>query len=168
MHHVPAGVLNAFHHDLATAIAIGQRRGQDASQRRVLFERLDDLRGDLATLGERRKLLDEVFRKHPLSLQRPESFEKNANGCDRAKDDRSHEWAAGPNEFPHGPELYRTARAKGSLQAPPDAGKARDPSHGDPRQARRPETELDTAHATCIDDGGSRSTPARERRGAGL
>src|SRR6185295_9959900 len=109
MDDVPAGVLDALHHDFAPAVAVGERRRQHAPQRRVLFERVDDLGADLAALRERGKLLDELFGQHALSLQRPESFEKNTDSRDRAEDDRSHEWAAGPHELPHGPGSYRRA-----------------------------------------------------------
>ena len=108
--------------------AVGQRRGQHAPQRRILFQRLDDLGIDLVALGELGHLLDELFGQHAFALQRPESFENNTDRRDRADDDRPHEWAAGPHDFPHGPGSYRSAR-ESVIQAPPGEGIARRARH---------------------------------------
>src|SRR5262245_14629084 len=109
MHHVAADVLDALHHDLAAAMPVGQGRREHAPQRRIFLERLDDLGVYLVAFGELGDLLDEVLRQHAFALQGPETFEDDTDQGDRAENDRPHEWAAGPNDFPHGPGLYRRA-----------------------------------------------------------
>src|SRR5678815_1507370 len=115
-----------------------------------------------------RDSLDEVLGQHALALQGPESFENDTDEHDRADDDRPHEWAAGPHDFPHGAGSYRRARRKGLLRAPPDKRVylvARDGEHA---HAARPYPEFDPAIASSVEDPGAGSSPVFESLCTGL
>src|SRR5688572_13766696 len=146
---------------------VRQGRRQHAPERRVLLQRFDDLGVDLVTLGELGNLLDELLRQHAFALQCPETFENDSDQRDRAHDDRPHEWAAGPHDFPHGLASYRGA-PKASLEAPPGEGITRRARGGESENALRPEAELDGAVACRLENRDSRTAPARKHAGARL
>ncbi len=87
--------------DFAAAVPAGQPGGQHAPQGRVLLQGCDHLVSDLIGLHQLAYTADEVPRQHSLLLQRPQTLENNGCRSYGAQDDRPHERAAGPYDFPH-------------------------------------------------------------------
>ena len=101
MHDMPPGVLQSLHHDRARSMAAGEALGEHASQRRILLQGGDHLVGHLPALDQLPDLLQQARRHHALLLEGPEALHDDADGGDGAEDDRPHERAAGPHDFPH-------------------------------------------------------------------
>ena len=161
VHHVAAHVFDAFHHDLAAAMTVAPAPRPAPSERRVLLQRFDDLGVHLVAVRELGDLLDELLRQHSLALQGPEAFENDTDQRDRAEDDRPHEWAAGPNDFPHGPASYRRVK----LDAPPRKRIAHRTRGSERRNALRPEADLDATVTRGIENPYAGVAPAREGTG---
>ena len=72
---VPPRILEPLHHDVACAVPVGEAYREHAAERRVLFERRDELVVDLVILHPVPDLLGELARQDTLLLQGPQPLQ---------------------------------------------------------------------------------------------
>src|SRR5216110_1232884 len=85
----------------ARPVAVGKPRGQESAEGRVLLERRDNLVIDLVRFDQLPHALRQLLRQHALVLQGPQALQNDGRPGDRAQNDRPHQRAAGPHNFPH-------------------------------------------------------------------
>src|SRR5688572_5226799 len=73
-----------------------------------------------------------------------------------------------PARVPTWAGIIPERRPKGSLQAPPDEWISRRAGDGENSRTGRPESELDAAVATCVENRRAGLAPPLERRAAGV
>src|SRR5262249_51470737 len=101
VHDVAPGVLEALHENFTGAMAIGETRREQLAQRGVLLESGTHLVVDLLALDELPDLLGQLVGQYAPILKRPQPLENDGGRCDRTQNDRPHQRATGPHDFPH-------------------------------------------------------------------
>src|SRR5260370_39360824 len=98
---MPPPVLEPLDHQRTRLVPIDETDGQKLANRRMLFQRYDQLLAELVGLDPIPDLLRQITRNDPAALQGPQPLQYDRNRGYRAQNDRPHEAAAGADDLPH-------------------------------------------------------------------